>query len=68
VIFTNGPGARLRASPGTSSQVVDLLRDGTRVTRLGPTTPRDGFIWHQVRAPGGQEGWVVAGALSEPTP
>ncbi|MCL6509943.1 MAG: hypothetical protein K6U78_04580 [Anaerolineae bacterium] len=56
-------GLRFRAGPGTDYAWIDnrLFYPGDRLTAIGhPTAPdANAMRWQNVRAPGGQVGWVV---------
>jgi len=57
-VDTGGDCLRLRNAPGLTSSDVACLRHGAELTLLGPSEPRDGFTWVQVRA-GANTGWVA---------
>lgn len=48
----------LRDAPDTTSAVLALLRDGTRLTLLEGPLQQGGYRWWRVQA-GGREGWCV---------
>lgn len=63
VVGTRGIGLTLRATPGGNE--ISVLPEGTVIGLLGATqVDGNGVTWRQVRAPGGQEGWVSAAYLS----
>jgi hypothetical protein len=63
VIDTGGPGARLRAAPGTASPVVGLVADGSRLTDTGGRATVAGRAWKRVTVAGGGTGWIDAGLI-----
>ncbi len=63
VVGTSGIGLTLRQAPGGAEIMV--LPEGTVVGLLSAAQVEgNGVTWRQVRAPGGQEGWVSAAYLS----
>jgi hypothetical protein len=56
---SSGVGVYLRAEPGTTSEQLEYLVDGTVVTLLPGRQTAEGFEWAQVRTAAGLEGWVV---------
>lgn len=63
VVNTDGLGLFLRASADSNSQIVATLPEGTRVEQIGEDTQGASYVWRQVRAPDGQEGWVAVDFL-----
>lgn len=61
---TGGSGARLRAQPGNSGQILTVLPESTPLLVLGPDRTVDGMVWRNVRAPNGSEGWIAASFVS----
>jgi SH3-like domain-containing protein len=66
VTDTGGQGARLRATPSTTAEVVDLLPDGTVVEPLEGPVSADGLDWRRVSV-AGIVGWVSAELLDAPS-
>lgn len=64
VANTGGDGATFRKTPGPEGERIDILRDGTALTPLGPEQQAGGRGWRQVRDTQGREGWVAAEFLS----
>lgn len=58
-VVSSGVGAWLRSTPSTSSEQLEWLLDGTLVSLLEGQETADEFLWQQVRAPSGVEGWVA---------
>ncbi len=63
VVNTEGLGLFLRASADANSEIVATLPEGTRVEQIGEDTQGASYVWRQVRAPDGQEGWVAVDFL-----
>jgi hypothetical protein len=63
IVATGGPGARLRAGPGTTTRIVGALPDGTRVTPTGATATVAGQLWHRVLVGGDTAAWIDASLL-----
>ena len=63
VVATGGAGARLRAAPGTTSEVIGSVLDGTRLTATGVSVVASGRTWKKVMLAGGSPVWVDAGLL-----
>jgi len=63
IVATGGPGARLRAGPGTASKIVGALPDGFRVTATGATATVEGQLWQRVQVSGDTAAWVDASLL-----
>ena len=63
VVATGGPGARLRAAPGTTGQIVGSVTDGTRLVATGDSAIASGRIWRKVTIAGGGPAWIDAGLL-----
>lgn len=64
VANTGGDGATFRKNPGPDGERIDILRDGTALTPLGPEQQAGGRVWRQVKDNQGREGWVAAEFLS----
>ena len=58
---TGGSGAYLRSAPGTNSETLFILDDGTFVTLMDEEPPQEanGYTWLKVRTAGGEQGWVA---------
>jgi uncharacterized protein YraI len=54
----------VRAGPGTATQRVTSLANGTVVEALGATQQAEGSTWLLIRA-GDVQGWVIAGAVRQ---
>lgn len=63
VVATGGAGARLRATPGTTGQIVGSVTDGTRLAATGASTVVAGRTWKKVTLAGGSPAWIDAGLL-----
>ena len=63
VVATGGPGARLRAGPGTASKIVGALPDGFRVTATGATATVAGQLWQRVQVSADTTAWIDASLL-----
>ena len=63
VVATGGLGARLRATPGTSGEIVASVTDGTRLRATGDSAIASGRIWKKVTIAGGGPAWIDAGLL-----
>ena len=57
---TGGSGARLRAQPGNSGQIITVVPENTPLLVVGADRTVDGLVWRNVRAPNGSEGWIAA--------
>jgi membrane protease YdiL (CAAX protease family) len=57
---TGGSGVRLRGQPGNAGQIITVVPEYTALVVIGPDRQVDGQVWHNVRAPNGQEGWIAA--------
>lgn len=64
VAGTAGQGLFLRPQPSTQGAPLTTLPDGTRVEQIGDDVPGGDFVWRQVRAPDGQEGYVAVDFLT----
>ena len=63
VTRAQGRGLRLRARPGTTQPIVEVLPIGTQMTLLeGPQQIAD-LSWWRVRTAGGNAGWVAGNNL-----
>ena len=63
VVATGGLGARLRATPGTTGEIVASVTDGTRLTATGDSAIASGRIWKKVTIAGGGPAWIDARLL-----
>jgi len=63
VVDTGGAGARLRAEPGTSAEILGAVLDGTRLTATGATSVVAGRTWKKVVVAGGTPVWIDASLL-----
>jgi membrane protease YdiL (CAAX protease family)/CheY-like chemotaxis protein len=57
---TGGSGARLRAQPGNTGQIITVLPENTPLLVIGQDRTADGLVWRNVRTPNGSEGWIAA--------
>ena len=55
----SGVGVWLRSVPGTASDQLEYLVDGTILTLLDSQQTADDLVWQQVTAPSGTAGWVA---------
>lgn len=67
VAGTNGQGLFLRSDHTVDSVVLETLPDGTVVEQIGEDFVGPNYVWRNVRAPSGQEGWVAVDWL-QPAP
>lgn len=58
-VVTSGVGVYLRAAPGTTSEQLQYLEQGTVVVLLEGQETAEELLWQQVQAPDGQVGWVA---------
>jgi uncharacterized protein YgiM (DUF1202 family) len=65
VFTTAGDHLNLRSGAGTGNTIVARLERGTLVTLLDGPRKEGGFVWWNVRAPDGTEGWAVERAAEE---
>lgn len=56
---SSGVGVWLRSAPSTTSEQLEWLLDGTVLVLLGGQESADDFVWQQVQAESGAEGWVA---------
>jgi hypothetical protein len=63
VVGTGGQGLLLRPGPSRDGAALATLPDGTQVEQIGEDVAGGDFVWRQVRAPDGQEGWVAVDFL-----
>lgn len=56
---SSGVGVWLRAAPGTNTEQLEWLLDGTVVTLLEAQQTVDNLVWQNVRTETGAEGWVA---------
>jgi uncharacterized protein YraI len=65
VVATNtGQNLVVRAGPGTATQRVASLANGTVVEAIGAAQPAEGSNWLPIRV-GDVQGWVIAGAVRQ---
>jgi hypothetical protein len=57
-------GARMRSEPGFAGATIQIYLNGTLLIVLDETVEIDGYVWVKVRAPDGNEGWMLASLLS----
>ncbi|MDZ7729566.1 MAG: SH3 domain-containing protein [Dehalococcoidia bacterium] len=62
VAGTGGDGLNLRSEPGTGSDILASLADGSEITIVDGPTEQGNFTWWQVDA-GDVQGWVAADFL-----
>jgi hypothetical protein len=60
---TSGAGLNLREQPSTYSAVMGNVPDGTELTVLEGPQDADGYVWWNLQAPDGTEGWGAANWL-----
>ncbi|MEZ4519606.1 MAG: SH3 domain-containing protein [Chloroflexota bacterium] len=67
---SSGVGVWLRSAPSTTSEQLEWLLDGSVVTLLDGQETADEFLWQQVQAESGVQGWVAWDFLivNEPAP
>ncbi len=63
VVGTGVAGLLLRPGPAQDGAPVATLPDGMQVEQIGEDVAGGDFVWRQVRAPDGQEGWVAVDFL-----
>jgi hypothetical protein len=63
VVGTGGQGLLLRPGPSRDGTPLATLPDGVQVEQIGEDVAGPDFVWRQIRAPGGQEGWVAVDFL-----
>jgi hypothetical protein len=56
---TGTQGLFLRATHTTDGQILETLPEGTRVEQVGEDFTGPNYVWRNIRAPSGQEGWVA---------
>lgn len=56
-------GARLRSDPGFNGYTIQIYLNGTLMVVLDETMELEGYVWVKVRAPDGNEGWMLASLL-----
>jgi hypothetical protein len=59
-VVSSGVGLWLRSAPGTQSDQIEWLLDGTVVTLLAEQQVSDDILWQQVQTEAGAIGWVAA--------
>jgi hypothetical protein len=64
VAGTQGQGLFLRPEPSTNGAPLTTLPDGTVVEQIGADISGPDWLWRQVRAPDGREGYVAAEFLT----
>jgi hypothetical protein len=58
---TEGLQLRIRSAPGTQSDTIKLVPDGTRLLIIGDGQQVEGALWWPVRDPSdNKEGWAVS--------
>jgi hypothetical protein len=57
-------GARMRSEPGFSGSTIQIYLNDTLMVVLDETVELDGFVWVKVRAPDGNEGWMLVTLLT----
>jgi hypothetical protein len=66
---SSGVGVWLRSAPGTTTEQLEWLLDGTVVALLEGQQTVENLVWQQVRTEAGLEGWVARDYLvTEPVP
>lgn len=63
VAYANGDSVRLRSQPGTDSDVIDHVAEGTQVDVLDGPTGGSGTLWYLIRA-NGVKGYMAADFLA----
>jgi len=48
-----------RAGPGTTYEIIRLIKDGTQLTIIGGPKDADGYTWWQMKTNDGLVGWAV---------
>jgi hypothetical protein len=61
---TGGTGLNLREQPTTYARVVESYDEGAELTVLDGPREADGYVWWQLRAADGKEGWGAANWLA----
>jgi len=61
---TAGAGLNLRQQPSTYASVEGSYDEGTELTVLDGPREADGYVWWQLRAEDGTEGWAAADWLA----
>jgi uncharacterized protein YgiM (DUF1202 family) len=56
---TDGDGVFLRRTPSLNDRLTAYV-DGTELVAIGADVTAEGELWHHVRAPDGQTGYVPA--------
>lgn len=64
VTGTGVEGLFLRPSPSRNNTPIATLPEGTVVEQIGEDVPADDYVWRQVRAPDGQQGYVAVDFLA----
>jgi hypothetical protein len=64
----DGNGGRMRATPGFTGRTIQIYLNNTLMIVLPETETVDGYIWIKVRAPDGNEGWMLSTLLVGATP
>ncbi len=60
VAGTADAGLRLRKAPSLTSELIDLLPEGSSVVNMGQQAYDMGILWRLVRASNGATGWVAS--------
>ncbi|RMD49433.1 MAG: hypothetical protein D6835_05375, partial [Candidatus Thermofonsia bacterium] len=58
-VVTSGVGVWLRAEPGTESEQLEWVLEGSVLVVLDGEAQSDDYTWQRVRTPQGNEGWVA---------
>jgi hypothetical protein len=58
-VVTSGVGVWLRAEPGTESEQLEWVLEGSVLVVLDGEAESDDYTWQRVRTPQGNEGWVA---------
>src|SRR5262245_9851781 len=60
-VLVRGPGgAGLRTQPGNSGQIITVVPENTPLLVIGADRTVGELVWRNVRAPNGDEGWILA--------
>jgi SH3-like domain-containing protein len=65
---TGASGARLRAQPGNTGQILGVIPEYTPLVVVGQDRNVDSIVWRNVRAPNGTEGWIAASFVTSGQP
>ncbi len=61
-VYVQDDGLKLRAGPGVSNPVVEVMPSGTIVEVIGGPSSDGTYVWWNLRTPSGNEGWAVESA------